>query len=190
MKTTDRFIKVTILAKVVVLFVYCCFFTGCVSVKSALQADAGMKHSETEFGGGITGLAGKQLSNQLTSIYGLAGYHYYAFNGGHDNFFQVGIQARQALGENGLFWAGGEAGWVHDKSIYKDADWSNPTSNGFFAGALAGYKLPVSALDMSVFTGLSYIRFGDFKADDYVVEEGHNSVQFKLGVNIALPFSE
>ena len=186
MKTTDRFIKGKIVIKVLVFLVYSCFFAGCVAV----QVDGGTKHSETEFGGGITGLVGKQLSNEVTSIYGLAGYHYYSFDNGHDNYYQLGLQARQTLGDKGLFWAGGEAGWARDKSVYKDADWSNPTSNGFFAGALAGYKLPVSALDMSVFTGLSYIRFGDFKADDFVVEEGHNSVQFKLGVNIALPFSE
>jgi len=190
MKTSNRFVKVKNSANVLLFLVLSCLLAGCAGIESAVQADAGMKHSETEFGGGVTGLAGKQLSNQLTSIYGLAGYHYYAFENGHDNFYQVGLQARQALGEKGLFWAGGEAGWAHDKSIYKDADWSNPTSNGFFAGALAGYKLPVSALDMSVFTGLSYIGFGDFKADNVIVEPGHNSVQFKLGVNIALTFSD
>ncbi len=190
MKSTNRFIYVKIFAKDIVFFVLSWFFAGCASFEPVVEADGGTKQSETEFGGGITGLAGTQLSNELTSVYGLAGYHYYSFNGGHDNLFQLGIQGRQALGEKGLFWVGGEAGWAHDKSIYKDAEWSNPTSDGFFIGALAGYKLPVSAVDMSVFTGLNYIGFGDFKADNRVIEEGHNSMQFKLGISLALSFSK
>ena len=189
MKSTDCTNGIKILAPAILFFVLVYLFTGCVSMQPAASVDVGSKHSETEYGGGITALAGTQLPNKITSIYGLAGYHYYSFEGGHDNLFQLGIQGRQMLGEKG-FWAGGEAGWLKDTSVYTDGDRSNPSSNGFFMGALAGYRLPVSVVDMSVFTGLDFLSFGDFKADNSVYEAGHNSIQLKLGVSVALPFSE
>ena len=192
MKTIKRF-KTACLQDVVRVFVISVLssaFVGCGSVKTAVEADGGFKQTETEYGWGVTGLVGKEINIENTSVFGLASYHRYSFTTGHDNLLQLGVQGRRLLGNEKMFWVGGEIAYVHDKSVYDDADWTNPTSNGFSIGGLAGYKLPIQKLDVSAFTGLSFIHFGDFKADGLIIDPKGNSVQFRLGVDVVLPFFE
>ncbi len=166
---------------------------GCMQLITVVQCDAGLKRTETEYGFGFTGLVGQELADEKTSVFGTASYHIYYFGdgydytGGHDNLLKVGVQARRSLANNfENFWVGGEAAYVRDKSVYDHAEWDNPVANGFSLGGLAGYKLPSKKLDASVFTGLSLIHFGDFKADGHVVDPSHNSVQFRVGVEVEL----
>lgn len=178
------------IVRIFVLFALSSVFVGCAGTKAAVEADSGLKRTETEYGWGVTGLVGKEIKMENTSVYGLVSYHRYSFETGHDNLLQLGVQGRRLLGNDNTFWVGGEITYVHDKSVYDDAEWEDPTSNGFSIGGLAGYKLPIEKLNVSAFTGLSFINFGDFKADGIVVETGHGSVQFRLGVDIELPFFE
>lgn len=171
----------------IVLLLTFAILTGCSSVKPAVEVDGGSKKTETEYGWGITGLVGTDLNIEKTSVYGLASYHRYSFETGNDNLLRLGVQGRRMLGADESFWLGGELAYVHDTSVYDDAEWENPSASGFTLGAIAGYKLPVD-FDMSVFGGVAYINFGDFKANGQVVEGGHSSTQLRLGVEIGLSF--
>jgi hypothetical protein len=158
-----------------------------------LQFDLSSKHSQTEFGWGFNGMVGGPLKDGNTSLYLLGSAHRYSFDSGHDNLLQIGLQGRRNIGNDTRFWAGAEAGWVRDKTVSDYAGEEgvhNPIANGFFAGVLGGYKLPVKGVDMSAFAGISLINFGDFKADDHVIEEGHTSFQIKIGVEVGLPLAK
>ncbi len=159
---------------------------SCAVTNTMVQADASSKHSETEFGFGGTLLMGTELPIANTSIYGLASYHKYSFTGGHDNLWQFGVQGRKAMGEDNNWWLGGELTYLRDKSV--EDQYVNSTANGYSAGVLAGRKLPIPVLNMSVFTGVSFIHFEDFKADNMVTYPSGNSVQLKVGVEIDIPF--
>ncbi len=166
------------------------FLTGCTGTKVAALADAGLKRTETEYGWGVSGLVGQQLPDEKTTVYGLASYHNYSYTGGHDNLLQLGIQGRRSLGNEDKFWVAGEAAWVYDKSLNDYPEMEDPTAHGFSVGALAGYKLPCRVLDLSVFSGLAFFQFGDFKANGDVIYPKGNSVQLRVGLEVALPLFE
>ena len=167
------------------------FLWGCVA-QGVIGADAGGKASEVEWGGGVSAAIGKPLPSGKTSIYGFGSYHYYTFTGGHDNLLQLGIQARQNL--NLLaerFWIGGLAAWVYDASVFDDDYYSvNPSANGFSIGTLGGYRIPLEAININVFSGLTLIKFGDFKSNSTIVEPAHTSLQFRIGAELEIPFHE
>ncbi|MFQ5604417.1 MAG: hypothetical protein ACE5HS_14200 [bacterium] len=50
-------------------------------VSCAAGADIGLKKSETEYGGGLHGVIGKQLRSENLSVHGLASYHRFSFDG-------------------------------------------------------------------------------------------------------------
>ena len=159
---------------------------GCAVTNTLVQADVSSKHSETEFGWGGTVLMGTELPIANTSVYGLASYHRYSFTGGHDNLWQFGVQARKALGENKNWWMGGELTYLQDKSV--EDMYTDSKANGYSAGVIAGRKLPLPILNASVFSGVSFIHFGDFKNGSEIIYPSGNSVQLKVGVEIDIPF--
>jgi len=142
-----------------------------------------------EFGGGVEAGVGSIPLTKNLGLNGVAGYHYYDFENGHDNFMKVGAQIR-SQNQSSALWYGGEFCVVRDVSVYKDSYWNeNPSASGVSVGAIAGYRLSFEAFDMSIFSGLSLVNFGDFKADDIVVEPSHSPLQFRVGLEFDLPFS-
>ena len=67
------------------------FIYGC-ATKANIAADGGFKKTETEYGWRLTGLVGKEINIENTSVYGLLSYHRYSLITGHDNLFQLGVQ--------------------------------------------------------------------------------------------------
>ncbi|MCG8605221.1 hypothetical protein MJD09_09510, partial [bacterium] len=154
--------------------------------------NAGLKRTETELGFGIEGALDTQWDLSGTSIYAVGGYNRFFFDGGRDDLFRLGVQARRNLNvQAGRLWVGGEVSWIRDTSVYdNDLFADNPTSNGFMLGGLAGYAIKLGTLDASLYGGLSLVHFGDFKSDGNVIDSSGNSTWFRAGLEVQLPFGK
>ena len=182
-KLKRKMIKLTRFLMVVLLAL---FFSGCCNL-FRLGGHAGMKGDES--GVGITA-GGCLLEINNLSVLGMFSYDFLNWDYGHDNLYKAVAQVRKAHSEK-PFWYGGEAGLVRDVSVYDESYWDDkPSANGFTVGGIAGYKLPVKSIDLNVYSGLSLVSFGDFKSDGNLVEPGHNKFQFRLGIELGLPFSK
>lgn len=145
-------------------------------------ACTGIKGSE--FGGGLFLLFGNLLSSNSIALNAIAGYQYYAFNGGHDNYMKVGAQATKKVADEIV--AGLELSFVRDVSVYDYSEmWDkNPAGNGLEAGALVKYPLPVEGLNLNLVGNVAMVFFGEFKSEDYVVEESHSTFKANVGIEI------
>jgi hypothetical protein len=167
---------------------YTYYGEGAGKTSGAASAAAMGSSGLTEYGMGVQALMGRQPGPGPTSFYGLASFHRYGFEGGHDNLLRLGAQARHRLG-TGPWWAGGEVAWIRDTSVYDGGLYADdPASSGFSVGALGGYRLPLEGRDVSLYTGIGLLHFGDFKSGDLLVDAGGNSVSLRVGVEMGLPF--
>lgn len=172
------FTRITVVATLMFLLGSCA--TVYISPLAAIKGD--------EPGGGVeAGIGSIPLTNRI-GLSGVAGYHYYNFNSGHDNFMKIGTQIRRQNPHSPL-WLGGELCFIRDVNIYNESNWNgNPSANGFSVGAIGGYQLSFNTFDMSIFSGVSMVNFGNFKADNIMVEGGQSDLQFRFGVEFDLPF--
>jgi len=163
------------------------FLSGCCTFFLA-DIHGSLKGDET--GAGVALKAGTLPLSEKVALNGEISYDYLSFLNGNDNLFKATTQIRHST-EKSPLWFGGEVGVVRDISVYDESYWDeNPAANGFTIGALAGYRLPVESLDMNVFTGLSLISFGDFMSNEQIVEPSHSTIHFRVGLEVALPFSK
>jgi hypothetical protein len=124
---------------------------------------AAVGRTESPFAGGLGGYLtpGFQVGNSNFSAHGLAGYERVWVNGTgnpRQNFLLLGGQGRYSLSDkengNGL-WAGGEFAYLNVK--YK-SDFGSSTANGFEAAALAGYRLEIATIPVSLYVAPGFFR--------------------------------
>jgi len=138
----------------------------------------------SEFGGGLYALLGGLGIANLFTGHLIAGYNYYAFDGGHDNYMKVGVQATKDI--NNIV-AGVEVSFVRDKTIYDYSDefgHGNPTGNGLETSAILKYPIPVENLNLNLVGNAGLVFFGDFESDGHIVESAHTAFKANVGIEI------
>ena len=156
--------------------------TGCASVN-------GISESPLRIGYGVQADPGWQIGNSNSSVHALLGYSRISFKGGggHNNIWQFGGQFRHSLSKEPArgFWIGGELSYL---SIVSKSDGSSidPKAPAFTIGALAGYRLPVEKLPMSIYFAPAYLNRGKFKINGTSYGEGSSGFYGRLGLSIHL----
>ncbi len=175
------------------------------------QPSEAKDHGNTQIGGGAEILIGPKLGEK-TEVLGVLGYNRYYYFVGNDDLIKFGLQGRKTFG-NDSFWLGAEASYVKDWAYIKDIT-DNPdvgmagyifnpitrqleyrrtrTATGWMAGILGGYKIAyIKSLDMGIFAGAYFMHLGDFKSSlDEITKDSHNNLHFKVGIELALPYSK
>lgn len=145
-------------------------FICCLSLVLLSCATANVKNeSPTRFGYGLNMSPGIQLGNSNSSAHLQLGYSRFEFQGGggHNNFFQTGIQYRYAFSENAPegFWAGAEASFLAISNKFSTGN-TKQKASGFTIGGLAGYRFKIAKkVPVSFYIAPAYLNRGKFKTN-------------------------
>jgi hypothetical protein len=172
---------------------------GCaVPIWLEASLDGGARTGSITSGIGGQAGAGAYLDKAAEiSIHGLAGYHRFSWDDGHNNSVSLAAQGRYRFGTGEVrpWWAGVEVMWLHATDYYEEEffrEFSNgefPTTNGFGLGVLGGYLIPAGAVDVNIFAALNLLHFGEYKVKNLVFDESTNGAQVRVGVEVQLPLT-
>ncbi|MFZ1370201.1 MAG: hypothetical protein WAR78_07455 [Ferruginibacter sp.] len=152
---------------------------GCASVK-------GVNESPTRIGVGAEMAPGIQLGNGGSSGHLLLGYSWIPFKGGggHNNFFQGGLQYRYAFSKQapGGVWAGAEATYL----LINTNGSPKSTASGFTFGLLGGYRFLIGKVPMSAYLAPAFLSRGKFKTNGMVGGTGSSGFYGRAGIEFHL----
>jgi len=109
-----------------------------------------------EWGVGVRAAPAFQTGSPGVTIHPMASYAYMTFDGGHDDRFEFGGQARKALSS---FWLGAEAAIAVLRTHIDNVD-DTENTNGFSATALAGVPVGEARWGASIYGGAGYSHYG------------------------------
>ena len=109
-----------------------------------------------EWGWGLRAAPAFQTGSPGVTVHPMASYSYLNFDGGHDDRFEFGGQARKALSS---FWVGAEAAIAVLRTHIDNVD-DTDNYNGWSATALAGVPVGESRWGASIYGGAGYSHYG------------------------------
>ena len=153
---------------------------SCASVKA-------VNESPTRIGVGAEMAPGIQLGNGGSSGHVLLGYSWIPFKGGggHNNFFQGGLQYRYAFSKTAPegIWGGVEGTYL----LITTSGAAKQTASGFTFGLLGGYRFKIAdKVPLSFYVAPAYLSRGKFKKNGMLSGTTSTGFYGRLGLEFHL----
>lgn len=151
-----------------------------------LAVMGGFKHDTPQAGVALSfGELPKESNWKLNAVTGVSTEK---FESGYDSFLELGMQLRYTTNTS-PFGFGSELVYINDVTPNSFSTWDiSPNANGISIGAFGGYQMPFKKVDLSAFSKVSYVAFGNDSMNDNIKQPNNNGIKIVFGLEIALPF--